>query len=103
MSIKIEFINLIIPKLVIQKKYSGGLSRLKNECPNNSFREDDDLVRIGFMNYNDLYNFLDKLISDGLIYDEKRTVDFVIINSYSGLSWEVDWLDHDFESCWFIG
>lgn len=101
MSIEIEFINLIIPKEIIIEKYVGGLNKFKSDCPNKSLREDESLIRVGFMNNNDLYKFLDLVTSYGLEYKEGFTTDFVIINVLSGLSWEVDWVEHDFRSCWF--
>jgi len=54
------------------------------------------------MNYNDLYNFLDFVTSNGLEYIEKSTTDFVIISVLSGASWEVDWIDYDESSCWYV-
>ncbi len=103
MSIEIEFINLIIPKEILEIKYVGGIDKFKNDCPNKSFREDESLVRVGFMNNNDLYNFLDVVTSNGLEYKEETTIDFVIINTLSGVSWEVDWVEHDYCSCWKVG
>lgn len=103
MSIEIEFINLIIPKVILEKKYVGGIGKFKIDCPNKSFREDEYLVRVGFMNYNDLYDFLDVVVTcSGLVYNEVATTDFVIINVLSGLSWDVDWIEHDYSSCWHL-
>jgi hypothetical protein len=99
-SIDIEFINLIIPKEILEEKYDGGVNKFKTDCPNKSFREDDSLVRVGFMNNNDLYNFLDLVTTNGLEYKDESTTDFVIINTLSGLSWEVNWVEHNFCSCW---
>lgn len=103
MSIEIEFINLIIPKEILEEKYGGGIEKFKTDCPNKSFREDESLVRVGFMNNNDLYNFLDVVTSNGLEYKEEFTTDFVIINTLSGVSWDVDWVEHNFSSCWKVG
>jgi hypothetical protein len=102
MSIEIEFINLIIPKEILEEKYEGGIGKFKTDCPNKSFREDESLVRVGFMNNNDLYTFLDLVTSNGLEYKEGSTTDFVIINTLSGVSWDVDWVEHNFCSCWFV-
>lgn len=102
MSIAIEFINLIVPKMILDEKYVGGVDKFKRDSPNKSFKEDDSLVRVGFMNYNDLYIFLDFVTSNGLEYIEKSTTDFVIISVLSGASWEVDWIDYDESSCWYV-
>ncbi len=102
MAICIEFINLIIRKLTIEEKYPGGLEQFIKDVPNKSFREDDELVRYGCMNTYDLENFIDLIIERGLEYKGKETIDFVVINCFSGLSWDVDWLEYDLESCWIM-
>ena len=50
MPILIEFINLIIRKSILEVKYLGGLEQFDKDIPNQSFREDEDLVRYGCMN-----------------------------------------------------
>ena len=100
MSISIEFINLIIRKSTLESKYQGGLEQFIKDIPNQSFREDEELVRFGCMNNSDLEGFIELTLERGLEYKEKDTDDFVIINTYSGLSWEVSWLEHNYFECW---
>jgi hypothetical protein len=102
MAIPIEFINLIIRKSTLQSKYLGGLEQFIKDIPNQSFREDEELVRFGCMNNSDLERFIDLTLERGLEYNEKDTDDFVIINIYSGSSWDVNWLEHDYERCWIV-
>lgn len=102
MPIPIEFINLIIRKSTLVSKYQGGLEQFIKDIPNQSFRDDDELVRFGCMNSSDLERFIDLTLERGLEYKEKDTDDFVIINTYSGLSWEVSWLEHDYVKCWCL-
>jgi len=102
MSIQLEFLNIIIRKSTLQSKYLGGLEQFIKDIPNQSFREDEELVRFGCMNGTDLEKFIDLTLERGLEFKEKETDDFVIINSYSGSSWKVDWLEHDLEKCWII-
>ena len=54
------------------------------------------------MNGTDLEKFIDLILERGLEYKEMETEDFVIINTYSGSSWEVKWLEHDYVECWSI-
>jgi hypothetical protein len=100
MSVSIEFINLIIKKTTLADKYQGGLDQFIKDVPNKSYREDEELVRYGSMNAYDLENFIDLIIDRGLEYNDKETNDFVVINSFSGASWDVDWLQYDLEYCW---
>jgi hypothetical protein len=102
MPIPIEFKNLIIRKSTLDEKYQGGLEQFIEDVPNKSFREDNELVRYGCMNGNALERFIDLILERGLEYKDKETIDFVVINSLSGVSWEVDWLENDLESCWII-
>jgi hypothetical protein len=102
MPIPIEFINLIIRKSTLESKYQGGIEQFIKDVPNQSFREDEELVRFGCMNGNDLEKFIDLTLERGLEYKERLTEDFVIINTYSGLSWEVNWLEHDYVECWLV-
>jgi hypothetical protein len=102
MPISLEFINLIIRKSTLESKYQGGIEKFIKDVPNKSFREDDKLVRFGCMNGADIEKFIDLILERGLEYREKETVDFVIINSYSGTSWDVKWLEHDYVECWIV-
>lgn len=102
MSNYLEFINLIIRKSTLESKYKGGIEQFINDVPNQSFGEDDELVRFGCMNGTDLEKFIDLILKRGLVYEGKETDDFVIINSYSGSSWEVSWLEHDYVECWSV-
>jgi len=52
------------------------------------------------MNGNALERFMDLILERGLEYKDKETVDFVVINTLSGASWDVNWLEYDLESCW---
>lgn len=99
MSISIEFINLIIRKSTLEAKYLGGLEQFIKDVPNQSFREDEELVRFGCMNNSELERFIDLTLERGLEYNDKDTEDLVIINTYSGSSWEVSWLEHDYVEC----
>jgi hypothetical protein len=100
MPISLEFINLIIRKSTLETKYQGGIEKFIKDVPNQSFREDEELVRFGCMNGIDLEKFIELTLERGLEYKEKDTDDFVIINSYSGASWDVSWLEHDYVKCW---
>ncbi len=57
-------------------------------------------VMDGCMNGNALERFIDLILERGLEYKDKETVDFVVINTLSGASWDADWLEYDLESCY---
>jgi hypothetical protein len=103
MSIRLRFYNFIIPKRTIDKKYKGGLNSFKINCPNRTFEEDNDLVSLGFMNPMDVKWFCHVLKKNGLQYNGKTSVDFVVTNSMFGNLWDVKWLDRDINYCWLKG
>ena len=102
MAIQIQFINLIVRKSTLESKYQGGLEQFIKDMPNESFKEDDELVRYGCMNGLDLENFIDLILKRGLEYKGEETDDFEVIYTFSGASWKVSWLEHNFDECWSV-
>ncbi len=102
MAIELEFINLVVRKSTLEAKYVGGLEQFKLDLPNRSLREDEDLVRFGCMNWNDLEHFIDIIVDKGLEYKDQETTDYVVISSLKGALWKVDWIGFDQSSCFAI-
>jgi hypothetical protein len=100
MAIALEFINLVVRKSTLETKYQGGIEQFRKDLPNRSLREDDELVRFGCMNWNDLEYFTDIIVSKGLTYLEQGTADFVVISSLKGALWNVDWIEFDANTCY---
>lgn len=94
MPVPIQFFSVVVPKKVIQQKYSGGLEQYKNDVPNASYLEDEHLTRVGFMDPETLDYFCNKLIVNGLHFDEDKfySTDFVVAQYLSGKRWSADWL-----------
>ena len=103
MSIILRFYNFIIPKTIIKSKYDGGLNTFIENIPNKTFQEDDFLVSIGFMGPGDVEWFCEELKRNGLYFENNRSYDFTVTNSFFGNLWEVNWLDRDMHHCWMKG
>jgi Leucine-rich repeat (LRR) protein len=103
MSIQLQFYNLIIPKELISKKYSGGYKNFSKNYPNNTFQEDNELVSFSFMNQDDVDWFCSELAQNGLDYSNNRSNDFVVTEFVFGNLWDVDWLERDSHHCWYKG
>lgn len=103
MSIILNVLTLIIPKIVITEKFFGGIDKFYDYIPNQTFQNDSDLVSVSFMNGNDVEYFIKILTNNGLQYDGIDSKDFVVINSFFGNYWSVDWLDRDNNHCWLKG
>ena len=102
MAIELEFINLVIRKSTLEEKYQGGIEQFRKDLPNRSLREDEDLVRFGCMNWNDLGHFEGLINSKGLEFKEQETTDYVVISSLQGALWEVDWIGFENSACYAI-
>ena len=102
MAIELEFINLVVRKSTLKEKYQGGIEQFRKDLPNRSLREDEDLVRSGCMNWNDLGHFERIINSKGLAYKEQETTDYVIISSLQGALWTVDWIGFENSACYAI-
>lgn len=100
MAIELEFINLVVRKSTLEEKYQGGIEQFRKDLPNRSLREDEDLVRFGCMNWNDLKHFTDIIVAKGLEYKDQETKDFVVISSLKGALWEVDWIGFENSTCY---
>ena len=105
MPIYIHLANLIVPKPVIEKKYTGGADQFRTDYSidgDNRHQEDDLLFSISRMNCDD-YD-LSKLVERGLDYDfkEGRSTDFTILSRYGGVLWDMDWLEYNGMFAWHI-
>lgn len=94
MAVPIEFFSVVITKQVIQQKYKGGLIQFKTDTPNASYVDDEHLTRVGFMDSKSLDEYCEKLIANGLHYDEVQhfSTDFVVVQSLIGKKWKAKWL-----------
>ncbi len=91
--IHLEFINLIIPKDILEAKYAGGLAQYRLDMPANSLTEDEHLTRFGAMDWNVIENVTEMIITHGLDFESGRSDDFTVMEPLNGLTWHVDWID----------
>lgn len=102
MAIKLEFINLVVRKSTLTSKYQGGVEQFRKDLPNQSLREDEELIRFGCMNWHDMEHFTDIIVAKGLEYKDQETQDFVVISSLKGALWEVDWIQFSENTCFAV-
>ncbi len=97
--IHLEFINLIIPKAILEAKYTGGLAQYRLDMPANSLMEDKHLTRFGAMHWQVIENVTEVIITKGLEYAVGRSNDFTVMEPLNGLTWHVDWIDITDNTC----
>lgn len=95
--------NLIFLKSTIEEKYQGGCTQfiIDQELDTiESHQEDDELFSLGFMAIWE--PTLELLKAKGIEFTEGpfHSEYFALIQRYSGLSWSVDWLEHNSMFAW---
>ena len=118
MAVYLDVFNLIINKILVIEKYSGGIEqfRIDYDIPLSKInKEDDELFCLGQMNA-DQFD-IDSLTSKGLSFDsvKQKSDDFVILYLYAGLYWgkeqikqnkgllwEANWIEHNGVFAWHI-
>lgn len=66
MAVLCEGISVVIKVKSIDEFYTGGREEFKKRIPNSTMCSDGELVRIGFMSPDDVKDYIDELIENGL-------------------------------------
>lgn len=69
-AIELKFIHFVIRKSTLEKKYLGGVAQSKADLSNRSLRKNEQLIRFGCMNRNNMEFFTDVVIKNGLEYQD---------------------------------
>jgi hypothetical protein len=67
---ELKFIHFVIRKSTLEKKYLGGVAQSKADLSNRSLRKNEQLIRFGCMNRNNMEFFTDVVIKNGLEYQD---------------------------------
>jgi len=65
-AIELECASVIVPIRALEERYAGGLAAYRDDCPNNSYLQDDHLTRVGFMSTHEAGKYLEKVAAKGL-------------------------------------
>lgn len=94
MAVLVEAISVIIRFDRIADKYPGGWASFRDECPSKTLCSDSELVRVGFMNPDDVKDFINKLTTLGLTYlIGGKAQDIVVADQQRGLEAPCDWAE----------
>lgn len=105
MPVYLDLTNIVFDKGLLERKYPGGCDQFRldwNVIKNETHQEDDELISLGFMNFDEFQ--IEKLIDKGLEFDAElqRSNDFVAISRYGGKHWEADWLQDNETFAWHV-
>ena len=59
MAVQITFFSMIIKKTTLDEKYSGGVAQYREDCPNQTYHDDDYLTCVAYMSGEDLFDYID--------------------------------------------
>lgn len=114
MSVLVEALSLVIPRINLDISYPGGADAFLEamcapECPSRHVCTDDALVSVSFLDPDAAEAVVAPLIDLGFIgLDEQRFRDFVLIDQHLGPTMPCDWVEwkrhrHGFTYAWSAG
>ena len=68
MPVLIEAISVVVKKRAIEERFPGGVPGIVSQVPNQTYCDDGNLVRVGFMSPPDVQDFVGHLEACGLVY-----------------------------------
>jgi hypothetical protein len=94
MAVLVEGISVIVREDAINNKMSGGMARFKMLIPNQTFCQDGEVARVGFMEPTPMLNYIGRLEEFGLTYiEDGKPVDIIICDQQRGPMVECEWIE----------
>jgi hypothetical protein len=79
----------------IKDRFKGGWAAFADDVPNSTLCSDGEIARVGFMNPNDGSDYIDRLVSFGLVFKRgEQCADIGVALQGEGLALPCDWLDY---------
>jgi len=109
MCVLVEAISVVVPIVVLERKYPGGAAQYERDCPNGTYCADENLARVGFMVPGDVGAFVERLSRSGLVFQlDGRSVDIVVVDQLHGPTTLCDWLESGrhpdgYSAAWLAG
>ena len=95
MAVLIEATSIVIKVESIKTRYSGGLDQFYKVIPNRTMCADNEILRIGFMSVDDVKDFIDHLVNNGLSFiKDDEADDLVVIDQNSGPTTSCRWIEY---------
>ena len=94
MAVLVEAFNVIAKLSAIESKYSGGVEGYKEDCPTETYCQDDHICRLGFGDAEGAQQWANSLLSAGLGDEVNGTLqDLAFADSFKGLAAPCEWLE----------
>ena len=93
MPVLIEAISVVVKKRAIEERFPGGVPGFVSQVPNQTYCDDGNLVRVGFMSPPDVQDFVGHLEACGLVYlNNGCPEDIVVVDQLQGPMVKCGWL-----------
>lgn len=94
MAVLIEAISVILKAESVVNKYAGGWEQFSQDVPNQTLCADGELVRVGFMNPNDVQKYVSFLESKRLVFQSYgHCKDIAVVDQQRGFTIPCEWAD----------
>jgi hypothetical protein len=95
MPVLVEANSIIVRVEAIHDRFNGGWAAFTDDVPNSTLCNDGDIARVGFMNPNDGSDYIDRLVSCGLVFKRgEQCQDIGVALQDEGLALPCEWLDY---------
>lgn len=109
MSVLVEAITVIFRNATADQLIQGGVSSIRNNPPNGTFRTDGKVSAVGFMTPEDVGHFVEQLKQVGFRHIERgKIADIAVCDQIRGFPVDCEWLGTDVDGrgvrfCWLLG
>ena len=94
MAVLVEAISVVVRKDSIRTKIPGGEKRFELLIPNDTYCDDGELVRVGFLGPPEMNEFIDDLTDAGLTFmEDGKCIDLVVCDQQTGPTSDCDWVE----------
>ena len=95
MAVLVEAISVVVRRIAIDARLTGGWPRFVADAPNATLCADEALARVGFMSPADAKSFIDHLEQHGLRFMVDGTCrDLAVVDQVRGPTMPVEWLEY---------
>lgn len=93
MAVLVEAFSVVVKDETIENKFRGGFDAFMDLIPNSTYSTDDELHCVSFLKTEDMEDYVNMLISQGLVYVENNEfVDIAIVDMLRGPLMKCNWL-----------
>jgi len=95
MAVLVEAISVIVRREAVEARFVGGIPEFLRAVPNRTACNDNDLIRVGFMDTSDADAYVTSLVAAGLVFRrDDTTMDIAVVIQKKGPTLASPWLEY---------